>query len=659
MHVTLPAALLVCVVASAQTHWPDADWMRAGPEQLGLSTPNLNQARDFALKGEGSGMLIRRGQLAYSWGDLERKYDLKSTSKSIGVTALALAIGDGKLSLDTKASECVPGFGAPPAQNRLKGGWLLEATLFHLATQTAGFEKPGGYGHIFFKPGTRWSYSDGGPNWLADCITLTYGQDVQALLFERALSPIGITPDDLHWRDNQYRTHELAGVARREFGSGVHANVNAMARIGLLYLREGRWKDEQLIPAEFVSKARRPIEGIVGLPVEAAELYPEASNHYGLLWWNNADGTIKGVPRDAYWSWGLYDSLIVVIPSLDMVVARAGKSMNEGGRRGSDYSKIAPFLNPIVVATGAPYPPSSMTLTWAPKETIVRKAEGGDNWPMTWGDDDAQYTAYGDGWGFEPKIEPKLSLGLARVTGGPANFEGINIRSETGEQIGQGPKGKKASGILMVDGVLYLWARNADNSQLAWSADHGETWEWADWKFKISFGSPSFLNFGKDYAGARDEYVYVYSPDSESAYLAADRLVLARVHKARIREREAYQFYRDGDWTADIDRRTSVMSNPGRVYRSIVSFNAGLERYLLCQILPGDDTRFEGGFGVYEAPEPWGPWSTVFHTEKWDVGPGETCSFPTKWMSEDGKTIHMVFSGDDYFAVRKAELDRR
>ena len=42
--------------------------------------------------------------------------------------------------------------------------------------------------------------------------------------------------------------------------------------------------------------------------------------------------------------------------------------------------------------------------------------------------------------------------------------------------------------------------------------------------------------------------------------------------------------------------------------------------------------------------------------EDWDVGPGETCSFPTKWMSADGKTVYLVFSGDDCFSVRRADL---
>jgi len=157
----------------------------------------------------------------------------------------------------------------------------------------------------------------------------------------------------------------------------------------------------------------------------------------------------------------------------------------------------------------AALPPNSPIIKealWAPPETIVRKARGSDNWPLTWADDDALYAAYGDGNGFEPFIAAKLSMGFARITGEPPDLLGRILRSSTGETTGQGAAGKKASGMLMVNGLLYLWARNAANSQLAWSRDHGATWTWADWKFASSFGCPTFLNFGRNYTGARDDY---------------------------------------------------------------------------------------------------------------------------------------------------------
>jgi hypothetical protein len=302
------------------------------------------------------------------------------------------------------------------------------------------------------------------------------------------------------------------------------------------------------------------------------------------------------------------------------------------------------------------------SIQWAPASSIVRRARGGDNWPITWGDDDLLYTAYGDGNGFEPFIKEKLSMGLSRIRGAADNFKGENLRSPSLETRGGGASGKKASGMLMAGGVLYVLARNAGNSQLAWSADRGATWTWSDWKFTESFGAPTFLNFGRNYAGARDAFVYVYSHDHDSAYKPAGRMVLARVPADRIGQRDAYEFFAgmndDGQpaWTADVSKRFSVFTHAGRCYRSGISYNAALKRYLWCQILPGSDTRFAGGFAIYDAPEPWGPWTTVYFTEQWDVGPGETSSIPTKWISDDGRTIHLVFSGDDHFSVRRANL---
>ena len=531
--------------------WPAKAWERATPQEVGMDTSLLEKARDYALTGGGSGCVTRHGKLVMQWGDQDRRYDLKSTTKSIGVTAVALALKDGKLdNIQDPAGKYHPDFGVPPESN-VQTGWLDKITLFHLATQTAGFDKRGGYTKLMFAPGTKWAYSDGGPNWLAECVTLAYGRDLQELMFERVFSPLGIAKSDLTWRNNAYRDREIERVPRREFGSGIHANVSAMARIGYLYLRRGRWRNQQIIPASFVEMTRKVPQAVGGLPVVKNETYFNASDHYGLLWWNNADGTMANVPRDAYWSWGLYDSLIVVIPSLDIVAARAGKSLNK--QWSSSYKAIEPFIGPIAMAATAkdapPYPPSHVIkgIEWAPADTIIRKASGSDNWPVTWADDGNQYSAYGDGWGFEPKTKKKLSLGVVKVVGSPADFQGINVRTETGERLGQGPNGAKASGMLMVDGVLYMMVRNTGNSQVAWSTDYGKSWKWCDWKFTTSFGAPSFLNFGRNYAGARDNFVYVYSQDAETAYDAADAMVMARVPKDRIRNRAAYEFFKGFD----------------------------------------------------------------------------------------------------------------
>ena len=312
------------------------------------------------------------------------------------------------------------------------------------------------------------------------------------------------------------------------------------------------------------------------------------------------------------------------------------------------------------MARGAPYPPSSAitSLVWAPASSAVRAAPGSDNWPITWADDDDLYTVYGDGWGFEPKLKSKLSMGFAKVIGPAEDFLGINIRSAD-EQYGDGAKGKKGSGLLMVDGILYMWVRNvtgSHGSELWWSSDHALTWTKAGWTWP-EFGYPTFLNFGPNYAGAPDSYVYTMTHDHPDAYEPADTFVLLRVPKAKITQKDQYEFFRHLDpngvpiWTPDIQQRGSVFTFPGKCRRSGISYNAALGRYLWWQVCHGTN-----GFGVYDAPNPWGPWTTVYFTENWDMAPGETGSFPPKWMSPDGKTIYLVCSGDDAFSVRKATL---
>tara|TARA_R110002049_G_scaffold2750_10_gene22480 strand:+ start:151341 stop:152408 length:1068 start_codon:yes stop_codon:yes gene_type:complete len=311
---------------------------------------------------------------------------------------------------------------------------------------------------------------------------------------------------------------------------------------------------------------------------------------------------------------------------------------------------------------------------WAPADSVRRDGRGGDNWPITWADDDKLYTTYGDGWGFQPKVKQKLSMGYARIIGDANDWQGENIRSDD-EELGDGRAGKKAWGILSIDGTLFLWIGHADRkggqSQLAWSTDHAKTWTHADWKF-APFGLIGFVNFGKDYDGARDNYVYAYSHDGPRADQPADGFVLMRADKNRLVDRDAWEFFdrldHDGEpvWTRNIEQRGVMLVRKDAALRSAMTYNAGLGRYLWWIQTPAPigsndrgDTRFQGGFAILDAPEPWGPWTVAYQTDQWDIGPGEHADFPAKWISADGKTLFLVFSGDDAFCVRQATLQLR
>lgn len=343
--IAVALASLLLPITSFSSEFPSTDWAIATPNQAGLNESRLAQARDYALAGGGSGMIVHRGKLVMSWGDRKQRYDLKSSTKSFGAAALALAIGDGKVRLTDPATKHHPAFAVPPASNT-NHDWAAKITLLHLASQTAGFDKPGGYVPLLYEPGTEWAYSDSGPNWLAECLTLACQRDLSDLLSDRIFRPIGIQPNDLTWRKNQYRPDLIADLKRREFGAGISANVDAMARFGLLWLRGGLWENTRILPREVVLMAGIPASTMASLPVRRPDEYGRASRHYGLLWWSNADGTIENLPTDTFWSWGLFDSLIVVMPSLDIVVTRAGQSWKRTPGAGH-YDVLKPFLVPI------------------------------------------------------------------------------------------------------------------------------------------------------------------------------------------------------------------------------------------------------------------------------------------------------------------------
>jgi len=460
-------ALVWSVPAFAADIWPDKDWATATPASQGLSAAGVDEAAAYAEKyGGGSGCIVRHGNLVKEWGSATTRWDIKSATKgSLGATVLGLAVDAGLVKLDDLAQKHYPTIGTEKSEN--DKDWLKEITIRHLATMTAGFDD-GRPPKFVYRPGTKGIYSNDTSNMLAELLTVKYGEDLSAVFKRKVMDPIGVPEAEWRWRANQFRAKTINDLASREFASGLTITHGALARIGYLYLRDGKWKDRQILSKEYIGTATTPTK------------LPAPFPYYAFYWGSNALGTYAGMPKDTFWALGLGDSFVIVCPSLDLVAVRMGlgnkKSQLPGGD--DDWGKrVEGFFRLVVNAVEDKPRPSPVIkeIRWAPADTIVRMAKGSDNWPMTWGDDDALYTAYGDGWGFDPRRPEKLSLGFAKVLNDPPSIHGENIPSATGEQKGDGKAGKKASGLLMVNGTLYMWVRNAKNAQLAWSKDCGRT----------------------------------------------------------------------------------------------------------------------------------------------------------------------------------------
>ena len=661
-------------LASAQS----MDWATVSPAGAGLDPAKLEAWRGSLAAHRTTGLIvIRRGRIALEWyapqWNADKPHGTASMAKAlVGGMSLAVAMNDGRISPDDLASKYIAGWSPDPLKSKI--------TIRQLATHTSGIsdaeqdgvpheQLPGWKGDfwkrtpdpfsiavreapVLSEPGTQYAYSNPGMAALAYAVTASLkGGDIRTLLKERLLDPLGVP--ERHWSIGYGRAYDVDGLKLYANWGGGSFTARAAARIGQLMMLQGRWNGRELIRRDIVKRVLTD-QGMPRPSRSATDPAPAS----GLAWYVNTDGIWPAAPRDAFAGAGAQHQVIVVVPSLDLIVVRNGDALGDtkAGYWGPVYELL---LKPLMeaVAVRAPYPASPVIHGAVFGGEIRRDAIDSDNWPMTWGDDDAQYTSFGDGFGFEPRIGKKLGMGFARITGGPGDYRGVNLRSD-GERVGDGAKSPKASGILMVDGVLYLWVRNVGNSQLLWSHDRGKTWQWG-FKIESGFGSPAFLNFGRNYSGARDGFVYTYSQDGPTAYESDNSLALARVPKERIRERGAWEFFERFDesgrpvWTTDITRRGAVFAYPANCQRVDAVYDAGIRRYLVAL---GYDHA--GGWGLFDAPEPWGPWTTVLHRQ-WDVAGTHGYRLPAKWISRDGLTMTLVFSGvkpNDAFCTRSLRL---
>ena len=680
----------------------ELDWQAAPPTNQRMDGRKLAAlGRELMARGTRAWLVLRSGQAlieeyAPGLGPSDRHGTASLAKSLVGGMSLLLALEDGRVQLDDPAASWISPWREDPVKSRI--------TLRQLAAHTSGIEDSetlgrthfdqGGWKEAFwrrepdpfsiaihqapvlFEPGSRFAYSNPGVAALAYALTAALRggaqPDLRALLAARILRPLGVA--DADWTIGYEQAYPVDGLNLYAAWGGGAYTARAAARVGQLVLNRGQWKDEQLFSPQSLRQVLTPQPPYSpGLPAPASG------------WMTNANYLWNSLPRDAFVGAGAGHQVLLIVPSRGLVAVRFG-SLLSSPADGPEFwaSMDRHFFTPLMDcfldripedARQAPYPPSPVIqgISFDPPSTILRRANDSDNWPVTAGSGGWQYTAYGDGQGFEPYTGVKLGLGLARLRGslqapegvGSADLQTENIRAPELENLGYGAKGRKASGLLMLGDVLYLMARNAANSRLAWSTDRGRTWAWCDWAFTQSFGHPGFINFGPNYAGARDDYVYLYSHDGDSAYQPADTMVMARVPQDALRERERYQFFAGLDaagepqWHADIARRAPVFSHPGRCLRSSMTYHPGLRRYLWWQQVPAQgeaDTRFQGGFGIYDAPEPWGPWTTAYFTLEWDCGPGELGSLPTAWLSPGGRSAYLVFSGNDTFSVRRAWL---
>lgn len=214
----------------------------------------------------------------------------------------------------------------------------------------------------------------------------------------------------------------------------------------------------------------------------------------------------------------------------------------------------------LASAASPPYSPSPVieSVTFDPSSHI-EKAPGSDNWAITWANDDHQYTTWGDGGGFGgTNSDGRVSLGFGRVEGTKDNYTGFNVYGGKNPENPANINGK-SYGIISINGNLYAWRTPGSNvtgytsTKLMKSTDHAATWTLSNWDLTVDRDStiikPTILNYGQDYDGNTDGYVYHYFIKKQGSPSSLDVHIPGVIWLARITVTDM----ESASWADDID----------------------------------------------------------------------------------------------------------
>ncbi len=302
--------------ADSRSSIPRSGWaFHEAPEAAGWSGRGLEAVRAYTETLDTAAVVIvEGGRILARWGEVEQKYGVYSIRKSLlgalyGIYADEGAIHLGRtletLGIDDKE-------GLTPREKK--------ATVMHLLAARSGVYHPTGGESEWMRtlreprgshgPGTFWVYN----NWDFNALGTIFEQETGLDLFEafrdRVAVPIGM--EDWRYEDDGVRDGER-WTPRASVHDMFTFRMTALdlARFGLLYLREGRWGEEQVVPRDWIRQSVLPYSdaGINGA--------------YGYLWWVSRQGIHWPgviVPEGTYSARGIGGHRLVVMPALDLVL---------------------------------------------------------------------------------------------------------------------------------------------------------------------------------------------------------------------------------------------------------------------------------------------------------------------------------------------------
>ena len=251
-----------------ESYWPTHGWRSSTPEAQGMDSEVLAQAFDYVRQNQipiHSLLIVRNGYVvldAYFYPFQEGLvHDGASMTKSITSTLIGIAIGEHKLSGVRQ-----PVLSLFPKRNVANRDERKDRmTVEDLLTMTSGLDCHVDHGEITLRemmqskdwvqfmldrpmmaePGSKFEYCSGGMHLLSGIISEITGSSELEFARRELFQPLGI--EDVIWPSDPQ------GVST---GWGdLHLRPRDMAKIGYLWLHQGRWEGRQIVPADWLQAA--------------------------------------------------------------------------------------------------------------------------------------------------------------------------------------------------------------------------------------------------------------------------------------------------------------------------------------------------------------------------------------------------------------------
>jgi len=321
--------------------YPGTDWQH---NPAGLSPEVVSEVDAFVHTLDTTGlMVVKGGKVVYKYGNVTEPAYLASARKSVLSMLYGSYVANGTIRLDATLKDLglsdVGGLLPIEARTRVIDLITARSGVYHLASNDGDLlefaPKRGSQ-----KPGSYWLYSNWDFNAAGAVFERMTGKDIYDALRDDLAIPVGMQDFD---RGRQKKDEKPERSLYPSYPMWL--STRDMARLGYLMLRNGRWQDRQIIPADWVRRSTR-------VTTHISEMHPEFMQSgpfgFGYMWWVWDGPYASGPYKGAYTASGAHGQWITILPALDMVVVHTAFWSSTGGPRHSvdrpDYYRLLDLL---------------------------------------------------------------------------------------------------------------------------------------------------------------------------------------------------------------------------------------------------------------------------------------------------------------------------